>query len=1306
MRPALAPLSSGRLQSADVWSPRGQSQPRSNMDRVLRPAGRHRLVPLGRGRARRCWGGRRGASQVHQPDRCIHQDGNPAPIPPPSGSPACLTACVQIESLPTRANDEQPLQNILSISTAGRNRYLLHFNSHHSLIQWTSGIRLAMFEHSTLQEAYTGALIAGKGKVLNNINIIMERAKQPVAEWVRVRFGAGVPWRRCWCVIEPPNEKEYQKAQKDWKKRNPYDRSHGPMLKGQVRFYDSKKDAEKKKKHLKPIATITDAFSSYAIYPQAKALIDGSTLLKVEGQISIHSDPPSSTEGFVFIMPEVPPAVSGFELLLRFLFPTWDTFCLYGRPGRLVASVLDPRSLMFAMPKHKRYGYLEILDVSGLILTDGSSSWSEQEWRKRMKELTGQRMAAVEEGGNGSHSRSASRSSKRLSFGAQPARPRVGFADDSASVRSGRSATFSQPGQRTDSAPPDPNRERAPSAMGGHRRHSRNISDTQIGNALASHGLQGPGEMPLVARGPERAKTFATDLAATPERVSSEDDRPPPPPANTNGTQQLETPEPVSRPPAFAHSANSRPQQKPYHSPDMRRATARLSNTTLSQIAIAGGVNPDAFRNDIDASSRGPNEYGAGSANTENIDPRGPAVHSQANENPEEMNANTSGSREALTLSPGPANSTRPSPGLPLPDRGFDQNRSHSPLVGPPPGPPHPSFPPNNWGRPPHGPEPQPNSSRGPPPEGWRPPQPGMNPNQHTGPQHPSHFQGPPGGYSQAPYQRGPPPSARRTPPPGQGRRPPPPQQGSPPVNRKPLPQRTTSLQRRPENAGIVSPMAMAFNDSVPSIPEDGTRPHAMPPPSSHRQTSGKGAADSHFNDASSTDSPDYASTRKSSETQDSVERPRAGVLKTIGDGSSSSGTGFVNSPKSEFDIPEVNFGPTLNYGAATIPRDKAPGPHSSRPFSPTAGRKSPGPGPGLSHHRQESDDTLRRAVPWQPGAASGAPSNDHTVSPEQFVQQRVAAAAAPLYSHQRNPSANTLNELRSGTPTSPNKRPGSHGRTHSRHNSADLLQSGRPASQGTMAALSGGEVSSHLSAREQEHVARITGSPLIAMAGNKGPGPSKGSLLDTLQAREREKMQMRQGYGGNTVAQAIDQRQREQSQQAQRAAQMAYAQHQAQFAPQPGAMMGNSPPPMMHGPGMGPRSMSPGPGMMGPGMGPARSGPGFQPNHGWASATSTSDGSSAGSIQQQCALQSWVPTRRRRLEQEPPTTTAGACAWLPSAAARAVLATRRTWETNDAGGWSTWHIRWPAGNARSDVSRPRSSLLGDRQGQGFDEEI
>jgi CCR4-NOT transcriptional complex subunit CAF120 len=529
-----------------------------------------------------------------------------------------------IESLPTRSNDEQPLQNILSISTAGRNRYLLHFNSHHSLIQWTSGIRLAMFEHSTLQEAYTGALIAGKGKLLNNINIIMERARVPVQEWVRVRFGAGVPWRRCWCVIDPPNEKEYQKAQKDLKKRSPYDRSHAPVMKGEIRFYDSKKEAEKKKKHAHPIATITDAYSAYSIYPQSKALIEGSTLLKVEGQITIHSDPPSATEGFVFIMPEVPPAVSGFEMLLRFLFPTWDVFGLYGRPGRLVASTLDPRSLMFGMPKHRRYGYLEILDVSGLILTEGSTGWSERDWRKKLKDVTSQRMTAVEEGDSSTHSRSASRSSKRLSFGPQnppPPRARVGFADDSA-VRTGRPLSVTQPGLRTDSAPPDHNRERASPAAIGQPRHARNVSDTQLGGIPPFLGMDGQGAMQSAMRNQQNAKGFSSDLASTPERLSSEDE------SMSRGRQEplgvmrrMETPEPVNAPPAFSHNASSRPQQQPYHSPDLRKATSRLSNATLTQLATAGGVSPEAFRD----SSERQGEWRTGST-PEQADPRGPAL--------------------------------------------------------------------------------------------------------------------------------------------------------------------------------------------------------------------------------------------------------------------------------------------------------------------------------------------------------------------------------------------------------------------------------------------------------------------------------------------------------------------------------------------------------------------------------------------------------------------------------------------------------------------------------------------------------
>lgn len=533
-----------------------------------------------------------------------------------------------IESLPTRSNDEQPLQNILSISTAGRNRYLLHFNSHHSLIQWTAGIRLAMYEHSTLQEAYTGALIAGKGKTLNNINLIMDRTRFKTEEWVRVRFGAGVPWRRCWCVISPPDEKEYQKLLKEKKKRSPYDRSHPPVLKGDIKFYDSKKEAEKKKK-AKPIASITEAYSAYAIYPQSRALIDGSTLLKVEGSITIHSDPPSATEGFVFIMPETRPAVTGFEMLLRFLFPTWDTFALYGRPGRLVASVLDPRSLMFAMPKHKRYGYLEILDVAGLILTEGSASWTEREWRKQLKELTGKRMTAMEDGPK-THGRSASRSSKRLSFGPQPGPPRarVGFADDTASIRSSRSMSLGQHGPRTDSAPPDPNRERAPSALGGSvLKHARNSSDTQVVAPGPGFELGSPPPGQGRASPPPGRIGFTSDLASTPERVSSDDEHPGgymPPPQGVHTTQEGLAPEPVNAPPAFAHGAGSKPSQKPYHSPEMRRATSRLSSTTLSQLAKAGGLTPEAFRDRDDPMAHA-GENSAGSPFGQS-DPLGPSL--------------------------------------------------------------------------------------------------------------------------------------------------------------------------------------------------------------------------------------------------------------------------------------------------------------------------------------------------------------------------------------------------------------------------------------------------------------------------------------------------------------------------------------------------------------------------------------------------------------------------------------------------------------------------------------------------------
>ncbi|RBA16377.1 hypothetical protein FPRO05_11712 [Fusarium proliferatum] len=1019
-----------------------------------------------------------------------------------------------IESLPTRSSDEQPLQNILSISTAGRNRYLLHFNSRHSLLQWTAGIRLAIFEHSSLQEAYTGALIAGKGKSLNNIGVIMERARFPTEEWVRVRFGAGVPWRRCWCVITPPDEKQYAKLQKELKKRSPYDRSPVPTLKGDIKFYDQRKDGKKQKK-MQPIATITDAYSAYAIYPQSKSLIDASTLLKVEGNIAIHTDPPSSTEGFVFIMPETHPAVSGFEMLLRFLFPTWDTFGLYGRPGRLVASTLDSRSLMFAMPKSRRYGYLENLDVSNLILEDGSSGWGERDWRKKLKECTGTRMNAVDDAPT-TRSRSNSRKSVRLSFGDGPPKPKAGFSDEQVPTRSSRSFSLTER-TRTDSAPADPARV----AFGGH---GRNSSDpNQLGGPPFRPGTNGNSPY---SGSPQRGQTPVGaprhNQASRDESPAYQNERAPsgsPPLKDLDGMRQMHTPEPVSRPPAFSHGSQARPVSRAYHSPELRRANSRLSVTTLAQLATAGGLggpndsNPSPRGDEVDTARSGPSV----------LPPHANSVGISANDNR---------SREALS----PLNQDPSSNSLP-PPANLSQQRSRSPLAQPPLGPPNaygrgpnsrpgtsegrrspmpPGMPPQQ--RPPHpqnanrrpdmgpdgrrpsdprrpGPDGRrPSDPRGPgfdgrrpsdprgrgngPPPGHMPPPPGPHGNYRPGPGRP----GPPGPPGYRP--NGPPHGPPNGPPGPMGHRKPVP--GGPPA---PAPFENSKGNTMSGSSGITTNEIIdhyAF-DQGRHTPRQGTPNSERRPGPPGRQESHQSNQSSHYEDNSPTSSlKNFVDTYQYSE-----PKPRAGVLKTVG------GAEEPDPRDPGFDIPDINFGPTINY-AATKDRSKTPGAltpggSSQRPHTP--GGQGPTPPPHKSSGsqgslgRKESPDP-KRTMAWQPGAST-PPSNAHGLSPEEFVQQRAA--------HARSASSNTLG----GSPSSGMKRTSSsdmlqaiqNGR-HSRSSSADLLA--RPGSRGASSTLnfaSSGETSSHLSAREQEHVARLTGQPLISMPGHQRQG-SQGSFM------------------------------------------------------------------------------------------------------------------------------------------------------------------------------------------------------------------
>ena len=1078
-----------------------------------------------------------------------------------------------------------------------------------------------MFEHATLQEAYTGSLIAGKGKGLNNIRVIMDRTKLKTEDWARVRFGAGTPWRRCWCVITPPDEKEVLKHQRSLKKKSAYDRST-PVLKGDIKFYDTKKT-----KKAQPIATIKDAYSAYAIYPQSKPLIDQSTLVKVEGTITIHTTPDTTTEGFVFVMPEVHPAVTGFEIMLRWLFPAYDVFALYGRPSRLIADTLDTRSLMFALPQERRYGYLEIFDVATLIHTPGSHSWSEQEWRKRLKELTSERITKIQASGSRPGTRVGSRRGHRNSL---PSRTEALRYDDGISR--------STPSLHQDVAPipPPHHTESAPPGNGPFQppnnplHHQRSVSDTSafstprrqrtIGEGTAnftpsklsyeatpSRILVDSPPPPPPAHGPPvmaayrnpQVQRYAAEVDAGNERSSSESER------RYRGSTEAETqniqrdllpnapPAPVAAPPVFAHQPGAKPQTRPYHSPELRRANSRMSITTLSQLAAANGE-----ADVTGATAGGVAAAGAAAAWRENAQQRDGrysedraqgVIDDTSNMSKDGMTANHPAVNEGVVL----ANDTQPKPAEQRPYAFSSVN------------PQQPDFRATN-------PDSLPTS-----PHGFLAPSAttprSVSPLSQSSSCSPSPT---PKENSPAPINRN---FSRRTP----QRYSPSPQAETiaqqtmePSIVPQPFPsdqQRPDNLQRTSTNKSITrKPLPSPSNPSMPAVPavnnsivpiEGG---FAVANGNSSRLSSEgdvsvrpPSAGSSEYYDGSN-GSLDYASARQSIETKRSpveVDKPRAGVLKTVGMINHAQKQVVVGDvhyrpddapPNISSEIPNVDFGPTQVYAnvsrnaSATslkpahgralsadsgspsqpsgtpreIPRGGYRQSHGSHNRVPSRNLSTPEPG----HSRSASagsNNSSPRTVAWQPGATigGGSPGSRQSITPEQFVQQRAAASrVTPVYAHGRKSSGPS---------------PGI-----SRHSSGDWLSQIRPApsvhelpvtphSRNASAVMNNAtDYSAHLSAREQEHVARVTGSPLINMASNPRQAPPGSGLIGAIEAREREKKEIKEGLSGQMVQHAIAQRQ-----------QQAQGYSYGQPSPSPQIQGSPLPTPQMHIPGQYPQT-------------------------------------------------------------------------------------------------------------------------------------
>ena len=1052
------------------------------------------------------------------------------------------------------------LQNVLSISTAANNRYLLHFNSLSSLTEWTAGIRLAMYEHATLQEAYTGSLIAGKGKMLNNIRQIMERSRFITEDWVRVRFGAGTPWRRCWCVISPPNEKEYQKLQKSLKKRPIYDRTT-PTLKGDVKFYDTKKITKK----TQPIVTVTDAFSCYSIYPQSKPLIDQSTLIKLEGLITAHQPQETTTEGFIFVMPEVHPAVSGFEIMLRWLFPVFDTFGLYGRPSRLVADVRDSRSLMFALPTSKRYGYLDILDVAGLIHEKGSLNWSEKEWRKQMKSLTSHRMTNGYMAGSRMGSRAGGRRATESRAGNMtPIRNGgVRFDETSSTPSSPRRGSPTRPGeveppiaapQRVDSAPPvggfaPPGHQRSISEAQGYRKYQsetpsrlsheesvRNLPPAppahvvpadvaQDGAAMFAVGLNG---MPHSRDSPEREQppSHQQQLVSDMEAMHLQQTSPPP--------------GPVAVPPAIAHNSRGRPQTKLYPPTDLQRMPSDIDEATLAQMrdlnqqAVAVSDSTPRSR-----SSEGNRQAGLRQPQAQTGGfPRNYMNH---------MGAPADGLNHPKIMqsrNQGGFGSAQNLPTIPASPYMDDSQFPHGVMANAD-GPPVPM----------HGqsvPEQQEQRTASPN---------NFSNTTAVADQGGQNILMPKHSISRKPVGNNPASSKAN-------------------LSRQDntlLPDGAQGDTARSES--MTSSLGSLRNHVIDETALDAVIGHEINPTLRRHGTKHTVSSASVYSD----NSTDYASTvEEERPPQRATDRPRMGVMKTVGRveaGHPSMNSGGAHPPSQEVvpttNIPNVDFGPTYalrpdgrpgtsgTIGPGEHVRNKSTerlssaisplrdSPQDDKRSSYFGGRTTPSPNIRAESRSpiDGSDSPNRDSVLWQPAQMPIEDSQikRQSLTPEQWVQHRASMAAVPIYSHHqrqgshspttpgsrnasgdwtqnRSPSRTDLvarpasrNELNTSRPTSRQdmlNRPGSR----------ELLQ--RPSSRGSGMLLNRNEndPAGHLSAREQEYVARASGSPLINLAHNANRSTSSegNGLVGAIAQREQDRQRARAGMSSAAIQNAV----------------------------------------------------------------------------------------------------------------------------------------------------------------------------------------
>ncbi len=762
--------------------------------------------------------------------------------------------------------------------------------------------------------------------------------------------------------------------------------------------------------------------------------------------------------------------------MLQYLFPVFDTFALYGRPKKLIADVLDTRGLMFAMPSDKRYGYLEMWDVVGLINTDGSANWTERQWRKQLKDLTSLRMSAASET-NSVYSRASRRNTINRNSFTPSTRGNLKF-EDRASIRSNPSTRHASPARanRTEFEPPEIRRAgTAPAAGPFGPHHQRSVSEhvngyrnRRMAPSPSAHDRirndvdRAPTPPPhgVLPSPPQNGTPRNFDFSDGDESPSYEPQNLPPLPTNLSAPPQG----PVDLPPTFEHASSQKPPVRPALGPTMRPNPA-VDSATLHQMADATNTPlPSGVPLGVPA---GVAAAGAAAAwrNHDTLHNRRGSDNNFSAQNGQQMYLGTNMRQPPVERHPNPRLPTIPA----------------SPYVE------HPEFV---------------NS-----PTVYQP----------TAPPVPEHEEFPQTRQSQ---------ELPRRPRPDSGSIPRKPVPGRSPISPKEDDARsTTSSSLHSLKANIISPEALdAFEHSEAMLAR-------------HPSTTSSRYDDDAFS-TSTPDYASVASeeiqTRKLPERRE--DRPRSGILRTIGNPDyKPKSEGTPGGGPASANVPSIDFGPTYALGFD----DKRPGTSgtmtqmmhdhtvSDRNGSPSnyspdlnrmsymSGKISPS---SASHIRSQSDSPQLagpRSVAWQPGRVTPQQPEKQMLDAEEWVMRRASQQPQTLmYGHSRTAS----------------KTPPPFGRTHSgdwsqmQRTTEGSSSPGRPPSRPLSRPHSRGaerlldQRPGSLSAREQEQVARMTNTPLLDLSQSKHQtSKSAEGLTGYIDYREKEKAAAKAGRQGHS---------------------------------------------------------------------------------------------------------------------------------------------------------------------------------------------